>query len=46
LTRVLVRTSWSERETLLVDARDAELVVFPRWWGFTAEGSGHAELGY
>jgi hypothetical protein len=30
LTRVLVRTSWSERESVLVDAREAELVVLRR----------------
>src|SRR5262245_56384076 len=34
LTRVLVRTSWAERESLLVDAREAELVLFRRWVEF------------
>jgi hypothetical protein len=31
LARVIVRHSWSDRESLLVDAREAELVVFRRW---------------
>jgi hypothetical protein len=30
LTRVLVRTSWSKRESVLVEAREAELVVLRR----------------
>jgi len=34
LTRVIVRHSWHERESLLVDAREAELVVFRRWEDF------------
>jgi hypothetical protein len=40
LTRVLVRTSWSERESLLVDVREAELVVLRRWTEFHEEALG------
>ena len=34
LARVIVRTSWDDRESLLVDAREAELLVFRRWMKF------------
>ena len=34
LTRVIVRSSWDERESILVDAREAELVVLRRWVDF------------
>jgi hypothetical protein len=34
LTRVIVRSSWAEQESILVDAREAELVVFRRWMEF------------
>ena len=40
LTRVIVRHSWAERESLLVDAREAELVVFRRWEDFHREQLG------
>ena len=35
LTRVTVRHSWDDRESLLVHRREAELVVFRRGWSFT-----------
>ena len=33
LARIIVRTGWDDRdrESLLVDAREAELLVFRRW---------------
>ena len=31
LTKVLFRSSWADRESILIDAREAELVVFRRW---------------
>jgi len=34
LARVITRTSWDNRESILVDAREAELVVFRRWAAF------------
>jgi hypothetical protein len=34
LALVVVRSSWTERENLLVDAKEAELVVFRRWQEF------------
>ena len=37
LPRVIVPHSWSERESLLVDAREAELVVLRRWVEFHRE---------
>ena len=40
LTRVIVRSSWAGRESLLVDAREAELVVFRRWQEFHREALG------
>jgi hypothetical protein len=40
LTRVIVRDSWDDRESLLVDAREAELVVFRRWIEFHREALG------
>jgi hypothetical protein len=40
LTRVIVRHSWSERESILVDAREAELVVFRNWVKFHGEALG------
>jgi hypothetical protein len=42
LTRVIVRHSWSERESLLVDAREAELVVLRRWEEFHENALGFA----
>jgi hypothetical protein len=30
LTRVITRSCWAERESVLVEAREAELVVFRR----------------
>ena len=40
LTRVIVRESWSERGSLFLDAREAELVVFRRWVDFSQEALG------
>jgi hypothetical protein len=40
LTRVIIRHSWNERESLLVDARDPELVMFRRWQDFHREALG------
>jgi hypothetical protein len=34
LTKVLFRSSWTERESVLFEAREAELVVFRRWAEF------------
>ena len=34
LTRVIVRSSWSERESILVRASEAEVVVVRRWSEF------------
>ena len=34
LTRVIVRSSWVERESVLVEAREADLLVFRRWEQF------------
>jgi hypothetical protein len=42
LARVITRTSWSDRESLLVDAREAELVVFRRWMEFHEKALGFA----
>jgi hypothetical protein len=40
LTRVIVRRSWDQRESILVDAREAGLVVFRRWAEFHREALG------
>jgi hypothetical protein len=40
MTHVIVRHSWSERESLLVDAHEAELAVFRRWVEFYRETLG------
>ena len=40
LTRVTVRHSWDDRESLLVHGREAELVVFRRWVEFHREAMG------
>jgi hypothetical protein len=45
LTRVLVRTSWSERESLLVDAREAERSCFAVGGRLTASGWGSRRAG-
>jgi hypothetical protein len=37
LTRVISRHSWSERESFLVNALEAELVVLRRWVEFHRE---------
>jgi hypothetical protein len=34
LTRVVVRSSWSDRESILVEASKAEVVVLRRWADF------------
>jgi hypothetical protein len=41
LTRVLVRTSWSERESVLVEAGEAGLLVCRRWEEFHREALGY-----
>ena len=40
LTRVIVRSSWAERESVLVEAREAELVVFRKWQQFHEKALG------
>jgi hypothetical protein len=40
LTRVIVRGSWAERESILVEACEAELVVLRRWVEFHKEALG------
>ncbi len=40
LTRVITRTSWAERESVLVEAREAELLVFRRWEEFHRKALG------
>jgi hypothetical protein len=34
LKRVIVRRSWKERESILVEASEAELIVLRRWSAF------------
>ena len=45
LALVVVRSSWTERENLLVDAKEAELVVFRRWQEFHRRRSGSRRAG-
>jgi hypothetical protein len=40
LTRVITRTSWDSRESVLVEARQAELFVFRRWEEFHEKALG------
>jgi hypothetical protein len=40
LARVIVRHSWDDRESILVDAREAELVVLQRWEEFHEKALG------
>jgi hypothetical protein len=40
LTRVITRRSWDQRESIVVDAREAELIVFRRWVEFHRERLG------
>jgi hypothetical protein len=40
LTRVITRSSWSERESVLVEADAAELLVFRRWEEFRERALG------
>jgi hypothetical protein len=40
LTRVITRSSWAERQSVLVEAREAELLVFRRWEEFHREALG------
>jgi len=40
LTRVITRTSWAKRESVLVEAYEAELVVLRRWEEFHREKLG------
>jgi hypothetical protein len=40
LTRVITRRSWAERESVLVEANAAELVVLRRWAEFHREALG------
>ena len=40
LTRVITRTSWDRRESVLVEAYAAELLVFRRWEEFHREALG------
>jgi hypothetical protein len=37
LTRAITRRSWAERESVLVEAGEAELLVFRRWEEFHRE---------
>jgi hypothetical protein len=45
LTRVIVRSSWSERESILVEASEAEPLVLRRWSEFTRRRSGFHHRG-
>jgi hypothetical protein len=40
LTRVITRRSWDRRESVLVEAYTAELLVFRRWEEFHREALG------
>jgi hypothetical protein len=40
LTRVITRSSWAERESVLVEVREAELVVLRRWEEFHEKALG------
>jgi hypothetical protein len=40
LTRVIVRSSWAERESVLVEAYEAELLVLKRWSEFHEQALG------
>src|SRR5262249_7119812 len=40
LTRVITRSSWHERESILVEAHDAERVVLRRWSDFHEQALG------
>jgi hypothetical protein len=40
LTRVITRTAWDRRESVLVEAYAAELLVFRRWEEFHREALG------
>ena len=40
LARVITRTSWDRRESVLVEAYAAELLVFRRWEEFHREALG------
>jgi hypothetical protein len=42
LTRVITRTSWDRRESVLVEAGEAELVVLRRWSEFHQKALGFA----
>jgi hypothetical protein len=41
LTRVITRSSWDERESVLVEGGEAELLVFRRWEEFHREALGY-----
>ena len=41
LTHVITRRSWAERELVLVEAREAELLVIRRWEEFHREALGY-----
>jgi hypothetical protein len=41
LTRVIVRSSWAKRESILVEAYEAELLVLRRWEKFHREALGY-----
>ncbi len=40
-TRVITRRSWAERESVVVEAREAELLVFRRWEEFQRKALGY-----
>ena len=40
LTGVITRSSWAERESVLVEAREAALFVFRRWEDFRERALG------
>lgn len=40
LTRVIARSSWNRRDSVLVEAREAELVVLQHWSEFHREALG------
>jgi hypothetical protein len=45
LTRVITRSSWDRRESVLVEAYEAELVVLRRWDEFTVRRAPSRMLG-
>jgi hypothetical protein len=40
LTRVITRSSWDSRGSVLIESREAELIVFRRWEQFHRQALG------